>query len=265
MEKKQKAVVKLKPKQAVALREAKVTIINKTPIEIIQDAVFQKKGTIEDLKAMLAFQKDWEANEARKLFNAAFTKAQAEIQAVTKTKFNQQTQSKYADLSAVIESAKPVYTKYGFAVIFYESDTVTPEIVRIGVDVLHEKGHKESYHYDMPLDGVGIKGNANMTKIHGKSSSVAYGRRYLMCMIWNIPTQDDDGQKAGPAKTEKALNSSMITDKDLHQLRDLMVDAEANEKAFLGLLKVARLEDLPKDKLEFAKKTLAGIKAYHNR
>jgi hypothetical protein len=244
----------MKKTKAIAVRKNKQPIveIRRTPVEIIQAAVLQKGGTIADLKEMLAFQKDWEANESRKLFNASFTQAQAEIQAVTKTRTNEHTHSKYADLSAVIESAKPVYTKHGFAVIFYETDCPLSEHIRVCADVLHRAGHKETYHYDVPLDGKGIEGKAMMTKIHGKSSSVAYGRRYLMCMIWNIPTQDDDGNggvKGRPVVTESI---EVISDKERSQIIDCLVALKKTEKSFCALMKIPDLEKLPKDSFKKA-------------
>ncbi|MFA5727340.1 MAG: ERF family protein, partial [Saccharofermentanaceae bacterium] len=181
-------------KQAVAVvKQKKVAVIQgNSPADMIRAAA-EGKLDLDKLEKYLNMQKEFDATQAEKLFNSAFTKAQAEIEGVVKTKDNPHTKSKYADLGAVIESAKPVYTKHGFAIIFYEGEAKATDNVRVCADVLHEAGHKETYHYDIPLDGVGIQGNANMTKIHGKSSSVAYGRRYLMCMIWNIPTLDNDG------------------------------------------------------------------------
>jgi hypothetical protein len=169
-----------------------------SPANLIKLAI-SGGADLEKLEKLLTLQERWEANEARKIFASSFAIAQENIAVVIKTKLNPQTHSKYADLGDIIESAKPIYTKRGFSVIFYEGDTSAPESIRICADVLHTAGHKETYRYDIPLDGVGIKGNANMTKIHAKASSVSYGRRYLMCMIWNIPTQDDDGN-AGNGK-----------------------------------------------------------------
>ena len=164
-----------------------------SPAQLIQQAV-QGGADLVKLEKLLELQERWDANQAKKVFASSFSKAQSGIEAVTKKKFNSQTKSKYADLGDVIESSKPVYTEQGFSVIFYEGDTTLPEHIRIYADVLHFAGHKETYHFDVPMDGKGIQGNANMTKIHAKASSVAYGRRYLMCMIWNIPTQDNDAQ-----------------------------------------------------------------------
>ena len=167
-------------------KEIQNTEKTKSPAELITMAV-GGKADLGQLKELLALQKDWEANEARKMFALSFAAAQAQISTIVKSKINPQTHSKYADLTAIIEGAQPIYTEQGFSVIFYEGETAVADCIRICADVLHSSGHKESFHYDVPLDGVGIKGNANMTRIHGKASSTSYGRRYLLCMIWNIP------------------------------------------------------------------------------
>ena len=107
---------------------------------------------------------------------------------------------------------KEVYTSFGFSVSFNEGVAAHPAQVRICAEVLHKQGHKESYFYDVPLDGVGIKGSSFMTKIHAKASSTSYGRRYLMCMIWNISTGDDDDGNNGKGievkETKIAVNES---------------------------------------------------------
>lgn len=193
--------MKKKPLVPEVINNRKLIAGVTSPADIIRTAV-AGKADLTQLKELLAIQKDWEANEAKKIFASAFAAAQEKIAVVLKTKTNPQTHSKYAALDDIIESAKPVYTKEGFAVIFYEGVTAVQESIRICADVLHKAGHKETYFYDVPLDGKGIQGNANMTKIHGKASSTSYGRRYLMCMIWNIPTQDDNDGNGATVKPE---------------------------------------------------------------
>ena len=182
-----------------------------SPADMIRMAV-NGKADLAQLEKLLGLQERYEANQARKLYTASFSVVQANITSVVKTKSNPQTHSKYADLNGIIASSKPIYTAEGFSIIFSEGKPAVENAIRICADVLHRAGHKESYYYDVPLDGVGLKGNANMTKIHGKASSTSYGRRYLMCMIWNIPTgDDDDGTAAGkPAVDMPTAKASPI-------------------------------------------------------
>lgn len=173
-----------------------------SPNEMIRLAI-EGNADLEKVEKLLDLQIRYEKNEARKAFSSDFSVVQANIAAVVKTKVNPQTKSNYAGLEDVLETSKPVYTEQGFSVIFYEGKADVEENIRVCADVLHRSGHKETFHLDVPLDGKGIKGNVNMTKIHGKASSISYGRRYLLCMIWNIPTQDDDGNAASGDQSPK--------------------------------------------------------------
>lgn len=208
-----------------------------TPADQIRNAI-AGGADLEKLKGVLELQERWEANQARKVYAKAFASAQAKIKAVVKKRKNTQTHSTYADLGDVIESVQPVYTDEGFAIIFYEGDTNKEGHVRVCADVLHEEGHRETYFLDVPLDGVGLKGNANMTGIHAKASSTSYGRRYLMCMIWNIPTQDNDGNVQSAVK---------ISDRELSAIRDMLISMgeEKHEADLAKALGVSNLEELP--------------------
>ena len=176
-----------------------VKVESKSPNQMIQLAI-ESNADLDKLEKVLELSERYEANEARKVFASEFAVVQAEIGAVVKTKKNPQTNSSYAGLDEVIGMAKPVYTKQGFSIIYYEGEAKLAEDVRLCADVLHKAGHQKTYHLDVPLGGVGIKGNVNMTKIHAKATSITYARRYLLCMIWNIPTQDDDGNGGGGDK-----------------------------------------------------------------
>jgi len=139
-----------------------------------------------------------ESHKARKAFFAAMPLVQSEIEGVYRNKRNPQTNSNYATLDVIIEVAKPIYTKHGFSVIFSEGKSDKEGNIRILADVMHMDGHERSYYRDLDLDDKGIKGAVNKTQIHGKASSFSYGRRYLMCDIWNISTPDNDGNTAPP-------------------------------------------------------------------
>ena len=230
-------------KKALAVRSP-ATVELRPMQEIISEAL-AKGQSLETLERLMGIKERFEANEARKAFASSFAIVQSKITAVIKTKNNPQTHSKYADLGDILVSAKPIYTQEGFSVIFYEGDTAAQNAVRIYADVLHNAGHKETYHLDIPLDGVGIQGNPNMTKIHGKSSSVSYGRRYLMCMIWNIPTQDEDGNTMKQPV-------ELIGDKELNFIRDNLIDLNMPEAGFVKYMKLEKLEDMPKSSYQKA-------------
>lgn len=208
---------------------------NISPAEMIREAV--KGGAdLDKLEKLLELQIKWETNEARKAFSKDFATAQANIIPVVKKKRNNHTSSNYADLADVIETTQPIYTKEGFSVTFNEADCPKEGHARCTADVLHCMGHREQYHLDIPLDGTGIKGNANMTPIHGKASAMQYARRYLMCMIWNIPTADNDGN---------TQTADTITPAQLKSLEDLIKIKCLDKELLLTYLGEESLESLP--------------------
>ena len=214
-----------------------------TPSDMIRLAV-AGGADLEKLEKLLILQERYEANEARKAYNDRMVLVHQKMPIVGKTMKNEQTHSRYVSLDDLIKKTKEIYTEYGFSISFYEGETLKPEHIRICADVLHKLGHKETYYYDVPLDGIGIKGNANMTKIHAKASSTSYARRYLMCMIWNIPTGDDNDGNGVPQE--------VISDKELSQLLDMVADKEVNLEKFLEYMKIESLEKMPKAKFQQA-------------
>jgi hypothetical protein len=163
---------------------------------------------------MLDIAERLKAAEAKAAYSADFALAQANISPVAKTKWNPQTKSKYEDLGSVIEMAGPVYTAQGFSVVFYEGKAEKPDDIRVCADVMHRGGHEKTYYYDVPLGGKGIAGKVNMIDIHAKATSVTYGQRYLLRMIWNIPTADTDGNPP-PQATKPKVRPVSPTEKEI--------------------------------------------------
>lgn len=215
-------------------QKAVAQVPHNSPADLILEAV-KGKISIEHMDKLLEIQLKWQADQARKKYNQHMVNVQKAIPLIAKTLENPQTHSKYASLEEVICKTKSIYTEEGFSISFHEGETEKADHIRVCADVLHSGGHKETYHYDIPLDGVGLKGNPNMTKIHGRASSVSYGRRYLMCMIWNIPTGDDiDGN----------IINGYIDDKQKGQIVDMIADAgiENDQQPFLEYMGVESVD-----------------------
>ncbi|MCK5611545.1 ERF family protein [Candidatus Pacearchaeota archaeon] len=184
---------------------------------------------VDKMAKMQEMSERYERNEARKSFARSFASVQSEVEAVVRTKKNSQTNSNYATLENVLHAAKPIYTKHGFSVIFSEGKADSPDDIRVCADVLHADGHEKTYHTDVAMDDKGIKGSINKTKVHGKASSLTYGRRYLMCMIWNIPTPDNDGNAP---KDEKPIEYPKPTDDEqavIDKVTELLIDIASQQ------------------------------------
>lgn len=172
-------------------------------------------GKVKELWVMHKEMMDRAASEA---FNDALSRAQANIQPIAKDRRNDHTKSSYATLAAINEAITPIYTAEGLSVSFdtysLERDKDLPPLdtgkVRVIGFCSHKGGHTRKYHLDGALDDAGKDGTKNKTGIQAMGSTVSYLRRYLVCMIFNVATADDnDGNGAGATgggkMDEKAL------------------------------------------------------------
>jgi hypothetical protein len=117
-------------------------------------------------------------------------------------------------------------------------------------NVMHEEGHTELVDADIPLDSTGIKGTVNKTATHATGSSFQYARNYMMRMIFNIPTGDDDDDGNGAGQGE------VITAEQLEMLRADLKKLDREEQKFADHLKVETLSVLPAKRFDAAQKTL---------
>jgi len=186
--------------------------------------------------------------QAKKAYFAAMSKCQAEIPVVTKRQKNTHTNSKYADLAAIEEQAMPVIHKHGFAVSFQPDGYNDKGELRILWEISHEEGHSRNGVGEIPVDGAGSQGKVNKTGTQAFGSTATYGRRYLLCMLFNISTGDDkDGNKleetGGP-----------ISDEQRAELEKVLEECGADKAIFCEKWKIGALPEFPANKLDAAVK-----------
>lgn len=173
-----------------------------TIFQIIERAARDQNVDIDKMERLILMQERMHARRAELEFDNAMADAQQEMQPVRKDANNPQTRSKYASYGALDTAIRPVYTRHGFSLSFDTADGAPADCVRVVCKVAHRSGHRERPHIDIPADGKGAKGGDVMTKTHATGSAVSYGKRYLLCMIFNIATgNDDDGNRAGSRPT----------------------------------------------------------------
>jgi hypothetical protein len=223
-------------------------------IQAIERAALNPQVDIEKMERLFAMQKEIMARQAETEFNAAMAAAQSEIPTIKGNKKNTQTGSFYADLVAVCDVAMPIITKHGFSLSFSQGDCPIEGRIRVICQCAHARGHSRHYHWDAPIDTVGIKGVQNKTQIHGEASSFSYAQRYLTKLAFNlrIEGEDNDGNKAGGGPV-------LITEKQAADLNAKISEVGANKAAFLKFLKVEKLSDLE------AKRYTAALQALEDK
>ena len=132
---------------------------------------------------------------------SALIKARTKIEAVVKDKEGYG--YKYATLDNVISMLKDVLPNYGLGYAQF------PETIdgKDGVTtiVMHESGEYMSARYEM--EATEVKGT-NLTQ--QKGASITYTRRYALCSVFGIPTEEDtDGTVDTPTKPAPARKQTL--------------------------------------------------------
>ena len=216
----------------------------------IQALIARPDLDVSKVRELFELQRQVRRDEAEAAFNDAMNDAQAEMEPVRKDANNPQTRSKYASYAALDSAIRPIYTKHGFSVSFNTDDCPKENEVRVVAEVARG-GYAKFYHLDIPADGKGAKGGDVMTKTHATMSAVSYGRRGLQGMIWNIATtdkSDDDGNAAA--------GGDYVSEEQVAELRQLIMDVDADLPKLLVYLKVERLEDIFANKFDVVKRVI---------
>lgn len=215
-------------------------------ISMIERIVMDPSLPLERLEKMLDMKermedraREDEDRQAKKAYSAAMSKCQAELPVVVKSKLNRHTNSTYADLAAIEDQAMPVIYAHGFSVSFQPDGYNDKGELRIRWEIAHEDGHSRDGVGEIPVDGAGSQGKVNKTGTQAFGSTATYGRRYLLCMLFNISTGDDkDGNR------EKERDLSTVSGEQLQEIRDLIADTYADVVAFCNMFRIEALPDL---------------------
>lgn len=214
-------------------------------VSMIERVAMDPTIPIDRLEQMMALKermedraREDEERQAKKEYFAAMSKCQAELPVVVKNKKNDHTQSNYADLAAIEEQAMPVIHKHGFAVSFQPDGYNDKGELRIRWEISHEGGHSRDGIGEIPVDGAGSQGKVNKTGTQAFGSTATYGRRYLLCMLFNISTGDDrDGNRVDD-------NGGTITAEQRDELQALIEKLGWNVPEYCAWLGIDALTDL---------------------
>ena len=165
------------------------SIVPATPTNILEQAVRQN-ASIETLTALLGLQERFEANEARKAFDAAFAAFKAEAPKLEKSREadfgNGKAKYKWAPLDQICEKINPVLSKHGLSHSWEQSDQ-NKESVTVTCVLTHVLGHSKRCTLSGPPDNSGSK-----NPVQAISSGVSYLRRYTLTGVTGLATSDED-------------------------------------------------------------------------
>ena len=136
-------------------------------------------------------------SESIKEISTALSAAQGEIQNATKNAENPHFKSKYADLAELLNTVRPVFSKFGLSVI--QLPSYADGFVSVETVVTHKSGEWFS--------GVSSC-RVSKDDAQGVGSATTYLRRYSLAAAAGVAQEDDEGNEAskkGEPKGPKKL------------------------------------------------------------
>lgn len=270
----------------------------KTMLQVIAEAVRDPRCDVAKMQALLAMQRDLEAEGAKKAFNRAFIDLQSEMPSIRRDgkivvrakdasgsrehgRVLQATPyAKFEDIHSVV---MPICLKHGFT-LGYEtySDPAPDNPMRMMLKgiLLHIGGHERISTFPIIPDVTGSKNAAQ-----GQGSGQSYAKRYVTIALLNIVShapqdrdrdgydpqtvvgevESDDPISSGPAPKKPASDfpgdkPMPINQEQFARLVEVMTDCGVNDKAVLDKYRIKKLTDLPASLFEAALAACANYK-----
>lgn len=230
-----------------------------TPLSMLNQAV-ARGDSIDVLERLMGLHERWEANEARKAFNEAYSSFKAEV--VTIVRNREITDGplkgrKYAELFSFVDAVTPALSKHGLSA----SWSITKDDkdwIEVTCTVEHVFGGNKKVSIGGPPDTGGAK-NA----IQARLSAITYLERGTLKAACGLAEQGDDKDGAALAV--------VITQPQADQLQKLIDDAafevdgaDADYAAwltsFLAYMRLEKLGDLAANNYDKAVQAIAASK-----
>jgi hypothetical protein len=173
-----------------------------TPAAMISLAL-QNGLDIQRLEKLMELQERWEANQARKAFEAAMASAKGEIRPIIKnrtvdfTSARGRTNYDYEDFAAVADGVDSILAKHGLN--YRHRPRQDGKSLTIICKMAHRDGHFEEIELTALNDESG-----NKNGVQGLGSTATYLQRYTVKLALGLAATKDDDGRAGGKPEEKA-------------------------------------------------------------
>ena len=141
---------------------------------------------VEALGKLLALKHEIEAAAEQRAFDSDFAALQAELAPVEANAYDPQKKRSYADLGAMVDAVGGLVAAKGFALSYDAAPGAVEGTVKVTAKLFRARVERTA-SVDMPMDGAGMRGGANMSAPQAYGSSVTYGRKLAL----QSPVQPD--------------------------------------------------------------------------
>lgn len=199
----------------VQREETSLALSNHSPAAMMLTAMRQG-ASLEQVEKMMALQERWEASEARKAYNVAFSAFKAEAVHIIKNKQVTDGPLKgksYAELHSVVDALTPALSRHGLSAS-WKLTKDERDWMEVTCYLRHVNGHEESVSMGGPPDSGGAK-----NQIQARASTKSYLERYTLKAICGVAEggEDDDGS-GGRADDWIAKAEEATTEDELRQI-----------------------------------------------
>jgi len=179
-----------------------VQVVNPV-MTMLQMAMTDSNVDLDKMEKIMQMAERHEEKLADKSFKAAMAELQGEMPEITKDgkilDKHGSVRSNYANYETIMKAIKDPLRNNGFAVSFRPEVKDNKLIVKCVVS--HKDGHIESSTVELPMDSSGAKNN-----VQAIGSSMSYGKRYALCLMFNIPTGGEDTDGNTPEAPPRGLD-----------------------------------------------------------
>ena len=169
------------------------------PVVVVDRSERVSIATVDDLKTFLALKREIEADDERRAFDQDFAQLQAEIGRVEATAYDSQKRRSYADLNALTDAVAPLIAARGFALSYDAEPSAMAGAVKVTAK-LSRNAIERTASADIPMDGAGMRGGANMSAPQAYVSTTTYGRKLALTLLFNLTVES--GRSAEPHRAE---------------------------------------------------------------
>lgn len=154
---------------------------------------------------------------------------------------------KYAELTTVYETIRPLLKKFGLSVT--QPVGGSNNMIELNTILMHSSGQYISSVIQFPVDLT----NKKMNSLQAAGSTITYLRRYCLCSIVGIATTDDDGVAGGEALAKEPYKRSTAFTPNGNSIANNNTIAIGKE-----MEDVSSILQVSEDVLEMARKQLFG-------
>lgn len=205
-----------------------------TVIAAIERMAVNPDVDAEKMLKLLEMQERIMAKQAEMLFNQALGRVQKVLPVVTKhgkieftDKNGKQRETPFARYEDIDEVIRPLLLNEGFSISF---NSEWNDSALVSGTLSHIGGHSKTSTLRLPLDTSGSKNN-----LQAMGSTISYGKRYLVGMLLNIITKDEDND--GKDFDTIALTEAVVID-------ELITETKSDKGKFLKYMGVKDVREI---------------------